>query len=148
MLEIKCPWTYRALTVTEYGTKKDACLEIIDNNIKLKRTHIYYFQVQCQTHATNRKWCDFFLCTTKDSFLERIIFDENIFAVSVAKAKVVYEKLVLPEIFSRDLQMTLRVEKEVKKILHDIVNKVTDICINEDVKLSVFDMIEKVSLLG
>ena len=34
-----------------------------------------------------------FLCTTKDSFLERIIFDENIFAVSVAKAKVVY---VLP----------------------------------------------------
>ena len=68
--------------------------------------------------------------------------------MSVAKAKVVYEKLVLPEIFSRDLQTTLRVEKEVKKILHDIVNKVTDICINEDVKLSVFDMIEKVSLLG
>ena len=57
-------------------------------------------------HATNRKWCDFFLCTTKDSFLERIIFDEDIFAVSVAKAKVVYEKLVLPKIFSRDLQTT------------------------------------------
>ena len=86
LLEIKCPWTYRALNVTEYATKKYACLELIDNNIKLKRTHTFYFQVQCQMHATNRKWCDFFLCTTKDSFLERIIFDGNIFAVSVAKA--------------------------------------------------------------
>ncbi|XP_057297429.1 uncharacterized protein LOC130629386 [Hydractinia symbiolongicarpus] len=125
LLEIKCPWTHRGLNIPEYASKKDSCLEIVGVDIKLKRKHTYFYQMQCQMHATGRNWCDFFLCTTKDSFVERIMFDKEFYDMAVRKATVVYKELILPEIYTRDLCYTLHVEKEVKETVADIVDHVT-----------------------
>ena len=35
LLEIKCPWTYRGLSVNDYATKRESCLEVIDGEINL-----------------------------------------------------------------------------------------------------------------
>ena len=43
LLEIKCPWTYLGLTISEYAVKKGSCLEMIGDTIKLKRNHGYFF---------------------------------------------------------------------------------------------------------
>ena len=37
LLEIKCPWTYRGRTIS---VKKESCLEMIGDTIKLKRKHM------------------------------------------------------------------------------------------------------------
>ena len=43
LLEIKCPFTYRVLSIKDYTAKTDGCLEIVDNHIQLKRTHSFFF---------------------------------------------------------------------------------------------------------
>ena len=123
LVEIKCPWTYRDLTIAEYAEKNESCLEKDQKGIKLKRKHSYFFQVQCQMHVTQRKWCDFFLCTTKDSHLERIPYDNELFMQCIEKSKVVYKELVMPELFTRQLQSFICIEKDVKIVVSSLVNK-------------------------
>ena len=130
LLEIKCPWTFRALTIEVYTSKKDSCLVIKNGHIQLKRNHAYYYQIQCQMLCTGRKWCDFFLCTTRNSFLEKIPYDISFMEVAIKKAKLVYEALIMPEIFSRSLKVTLEIEKHVKETMHDIINIVCDGSLN------------------
>jgi hypothetical protein len=36
LLEIKCPWTHRALSIVEFVEKKDNCLELFEQEIRLK----------------------------------------------------------------------------------------------------------------
>ena len=125
LLEIKCPWTYRGLTISEYAVKKESCLEMIGDTIKLKRNHGYFFQVQCQMHVTRRKWCDFFLCTSKDNFLERISYEKDFFHKCLEKTKVVYKELVMPELFNRQLLSLINIEKDVKIVLSTLVSNVS-----------------------
>ena len=53
LLEIKCPQSENLEMVK--------CLTVNDNNsgLKLKTTHDYYYQVQCQMAVTGFDWCDF-----------------------------------------------------------------------------------------
>ena len=128
LLEIKCPWTHRGSTITQYATDKKSCLEMVNNEPRLKRTHMYWYQVQCQMHATKRKWYDFFLCTTKDSFLERVTYNEVFFAANVEKAKVVYEKLIVPEIFTRELKSNIQLEHDIRNVINEMLTQiVTDV---------------------
>ena len=69
LLEIKCPFTYRGLSVREYALKAQFCLIIENHTIKLKRNQPYYYQVQCQMGVTERSWCDFFCYYHKRLFL-------------------------------------------------------------------------------
>ena len=48
LLEIKCPWTYRGLSIKEYAAKSDSCLADINGKIQLDINHPYWAQVQCQ----------------------------------------------------------------------------------------------------
>ena len=53
LLEIKCPWTYRQMSIQEYAAQKLSCLQIGDNDVvSLKTTHEYFYQIQCQMHVT------------------------------------------------------------------------------------------------
>ena len=125
LLEIKCPWTFRGLSIAEYASKPDACLEVTDDIIRLKREHAYFYQVQCQMHATNTSWCDLFLCTTRETFLEKIYFDADFFSRSVEKAQVVFENVIMPEIFLRKLETLIQEEKDVKLVLSSLIDKVS-----------------------
>ena len=78
LLEIKCPYilkdTYiKSLTPEQ---KKHFCLEICGDQLKLKRNHQYYYQIQTQIGIMKLKWCDFAVWSPKELYIERIVFDE------------------------------------------------------------------------
>ena len=98
---------------------------MIGDTIKLKRNHGYFFQVQCKMHVTRRKWCDFFLCTSKDNFLERISYYKDFFHKCLEKTKVVYKEVVMPELFNRQLLSLINIEKDVKIVLSTLVSNVS-----------------------
>ena len=136
VLEIKCPWTHRGSLIKDFVALKDSCLELFEETNRLKRSHSYYYQVQLQMYVTNRKYCDFYLCTTRDSFCERIQYDETFLMDAISKVKLVYEKLILPEIFTRKLRNSLTVEKDVT-IVEDLINKVCDQEINHAIDFKI-----------
>ena len=88
LLEIKCPWTHRDKSVIDYAKLEASYLEVVDNKIALKKSHSYYYQVQMQLAVTGYSWCDFFLCTTKDSFQQKIYFDKSFWLVNKCKLEM------------------------------------------------------------
>uniref|UniRef100_A0AAZ3NQ29 YqaJ viral recombinase domain-containing protein n=1 Tax=Oncorhynchus tshawytscha TaxID=74940 RepID=A0AAZ3NQ29_ONCTS len=67
LLEVKCP------NVPSYVD----CpyLKIQNGELKLKRSHAYYWQVQGQFLLTGCSWCDFVICAQEDVLVERISKD-------------------------------------------------------------------------
>lgn len=69
ILEVKCPFCVKDMTVTDaVNSLKGFCLEKDENgNMRLKRDHAYFYQVQLQLFVTKKSYCDFILWTEKDS---------------------------------------------------------------------------------
>nr|CAH7742877.1 unnamed protein product [Callosobruchus chinensis] len=44
-VEIKCPYLLKTLSLQEYAARKTTCLQLINNEVCLDKTHSYYFQV-------------------------------------------------------------------------------------------------------
>lgn len=59
-------------------------LKDVDSNpIRLKRTHDYYYQVQCQLALSGLDWCEFFSYVSDETFFnERIMFDPAFFQIA------------------------------------------------------------------
>ena len=120
------PMVSLKLTMSKYSVMNGSCLYLDGNVIHLIKTHEYLYQVQCQMFVTNRNYCDFFVCTTKDSFCERIRYDEQFMGSVVQKVDILYEQLILPKIFPRELKNTLLIEKQVKLTLNHLVTTVCE----------------------
>ena len=72
LVEIKCPYTARDLTMDEAIDKiKSFCMARMDpsvaecDQIALKKSHRYYYQVQVQLHACRINTCFFVVWTFK-----------------------------------------------------------------------------------
>ena len=104
LLEIKCPWVCRGLSMMEFASRSDSCLEINNGEVRLKRHHPYFFQVQFQMGVTGKESCDFFVCIAKDSFVETIPFQKEFWERNVAKVMYFYDKVILPELFYRSVR--------------------------------------------
>ena len=50
-------------------------MKIQNGELKLKRSHAYYWQVQGQILLTGCSWCDFVICAQEDVLVERIYKD-------------------------------------------------------------------------
>ena len=111
LLEIKCQFIYRGLSIREYASKAQSCLIIENHTIKLKRNHPCYYQVQCQMGVTERSWCDFFVISTKDNFCEMVYFDSNFWETCAKKGFLLYDYNVIDTLFEKDI------EKECKFVL-------------------------------
>lgn len=92
------------MSIKDYATKTDGCLEIVDSHIQLKTTHSFFFQGQCQIGLTGKRRCDFFVCTNLGVFCETISFDEQFWDLSVTKACKVYHNLILEKLFMRHVR--------------------------------------------
>lgn len=75
LLEIKCPYKYRNVTVAEASSQADFCLQHIDGKIQIRKTHMYFFQIQGQMALSCIPWCDFVVYTGKSLYVERIMYD-------------------------------------------------------------------------
>ena len=128
LLEIKCPWTYRNLSMQEYVAQTDSCLQLTAGQVHLKRDHQYFYQIQCQMHSANFNWCDFFICSAKNSFRERIYLDKGFIDKAMIKAEVLFSELLVPEICSRTVKNDMEIEKDVKSLLDGILTSVNALC--------------------
>ena len=76
-------------------------LVYLDNDLRLKKNHNYYAQVQGQMAITNRLWCDFAVVIAGDVFVQRIQFDEDFWKVTQQSLVSFFEEYVLEEIITQ-----------------------------------------------
>ena len=75
-----------------------------NGNLRLKRDHAYFNQVQMQLFVTKKSYCDFILWTEKDSstpFIKRIILDEAFVVKELQIAEEFDKKCILPELIAK-----------------------------------------------
>ena len=80
ILEIKCPFSIRDMTVEEAVEKDQGGKLFIEKDgpsLRLKRNHVHWFQVQGQLLVTGAAFCDFVTFTRQDLQVERILPDSN-----------------------------------------------------------------------
>ena len=107
VLEIKCPYgsntdMWRNMTPEQCcrTTSKFFC-SIEGHDVKLNRTHQYFYQVQGQLEISDVEWCDFVVWTRKGVSVERINRDKELWANSMQpKLKAFYLKGIVPELFT------------------------------------------------
>ena len=98
-LEIKCPFEFRENFVFEILGCDDSYLEgDVKNGIKLKTTHMYYYQIQCQLNVTSRKYCDFYVRTEKDHHYERVFPDTEFWIKNKNTCESFFRICLLPEL--------------------------------------------------
>ena len=75
VLEVKCPYTERNLTIEEAAKSETFCLEKTEiGQYALRKHHVYWHQVQGEMYFTHRKLSYFVVWTTnfKDVAILRI----------------------------------------------------------------------------
>ena len=98
LLEVKCPFTDRGLSIENYSKQKNICQELKENSVKLKKNHSSFCQVQCQMGVAGAQLCEFYVCTTVDSHAELIEFDELFWQTNAKKANTFYYDIIIPEL--------------------------------------------------
>ncbi|XP_054257775.1 uncharacterized protein LOC128982793 [Macrosteles quadrilineatus] len=102
IVEVKCPKSAELLTIPEAVKQiKSFCLAPCksSNDIKLKRNHNYYYQVQGQLHISNKRRCYFVVWTKKDIHIEAIERDDKFWKEKMEKPLCFFYKCaLLPEI--------------------------------------------------
>ena len=100
LLEAKCPFKERNLTIEEASQSASFCLEKDAGGFyRLKKNHIYWDQVQGQLHLSGRQLCYFFVWTTKDMVFVMIPKDES-WAENLNRLKDFYVKNIVPRLVS------------------------------------------------
>ena len=101
LLEIKCPWTLRQCKVIDFANQSGTYLKkIMSGKVNVDRNHKYFYQMQCQMRYTNRKWCDFFVVFSNDTFLERISYDEDFMTRCIIRAIICYKKVIFAHLIN------------------------------------------------
>ena len=102
VVEIKCPYVAAKEGLDPASAaatlKTFFCKVGVAGNLKLKRRHDYYYQVQGMMAITRRSWCDFVVWTPKGMSVERIMFEEDLWAEIKPKLLKFYQKALLPEL--------------------------------------------------
>ena len=102
VLEAKCPYSQRNLTIEEALQDSSFCLERKDGKIELKKNHVYWHQCQGHMFFTKRKKCFFIVWTSKDFVIVEIHWD-NSWVEKVQQLKDFYLKYLLPKIIECEL---------------------------------------------
>ena len=109
ILEVKCPYSIKGQKINEMEIHeivamgcREFCLENSpDGGPQLKRSHMYYAQVQGEMAIKELPWCDFVVWTGAESsncFIERIDFDKEFVTGMLIKLLEFYALKVVPEI--------------------------------------------------
>lgn len=102
VLEAKCPYTQRDMTIEEAFESNNFCLEKKDGKTVLKRDHVYWHQVQGHMYFTKRKKCFFVVWTLKDFIVLEIQRDDG-WEVRIQELKDFYLKHLFPKIIEGEL---------------------------------------------
>ena len=101
-MEIKCPYAAAKEGLDPFSAaatlKTFFCKAGVAGNLKLKRRHEYFYQVQGTMAITRRSWCDFVVWSPKGMSVERIKFEVDLWAETKPKLLNFYRKDLLPEL--------------------------------------------------
>ena len=104
-LEVKCPYSHKDRTPAEACAMPGFCCQLDSQTdgseqVKLRRNHPYYAQVQGQMAVGDRQWCDFVIYT-KTISVERIHFDPDYWLHTLLpKLEAFFDNCLGPEIVS------------------------------------------------
>ena len=96
IVEIKCPYSCRA--------GKSFFLFKKDEQLALRRSHRYYYQVQLQMAVTGRQWTDFVVWTPNQTMVLRILPDDSCVSNMYEKLKNFYFSRLLPALYAEVAQ--------------------------------------------
>ena len=104
VLETKCPYTERNLTIEEAVKSATFCLEKNEDGegYALKKDHVYWHQVQGEMYFSLRKFCFFVVWTTKDVAVVKIERDET-WAANIPFLMQFYFDNIFPKIVQGEL---------------------------------------------
>ena len=100
VVEFKNPYSVRNLQLTEAAIKnKGFCLQYDSalDKLQLKKSHDYFYQIQCTMYCTKRQWCDL-VVKAQDVYIERIHYDNDFWISIMPKLKEFYFTAILPEL--------------------------------------------------
>ena len=126
-IEIKCPWKYRHLSVSDYIRQPESCLFMTsDNKPALKTDHVYFAQVQVHMYCTETNFCDFILFTaasTDNILIVRVKPDHAYVKKIIDKASVFFRQCIIPEFQSRAVEEKVRLHY-VGRVLNGMLDQV------------------------
>ncbi|XP_058467359.1 uncharacterized protein LOC131440258 [Malaya genurostris] len=101
VLEIKCPINCKDQSIFDerrmsFGVKY---LDIVDNEIYLRKNHQYYTQVQLQMYISNTWICDLFLYSPKGNLNVEVRRDDEFLSVLIPKLQNFYVQYYLPALY-------------------------------------------------
>ena len=105
IIEIKCLKIFRNRTIEQLILDKPPelskqCFALNDNNISLKRSHLYFYQVQLQLLITEADYCDFILYSSAGkNYVGRIVKDDDVQRQIIKYTKLFWQKILIPEYF-------------------------------------------------
>lgn len=101
LIEIKCPFKLRDIHPNQFDTTlhKNMCYIIENGELKLKRNHDYYFQVQISLAIMNLPSCDFIIWSPKGVMIENIKRDNTFILSLTIKLIKIHATVLLPEFF-------------------------------------------------
>lgn len=73
--EVKCPYAHRNLTLEEACSTSAICCSLEGSVMTLRRTHMYFAQVQRLMAIGCREWCDFVVYNKQGHNVQRVSFD-------------------------------------------------------------------------
>ena len=100
-MEIKDPSFNRGDSVPQMSGKKSYLHKNAEGKVQLMSNHSFYYQIQTQLLVTGFKFCDFFVWTEKDTFLETIRVDTSIQADILSNIIALFCNVLLRELVSK-----------------------------------------------
>ena len=116
VVETKCPWTHRTLTVHELAALKDSYLTGSEH-LTLRQDHPYYAQVQLQMFCTKRKYNDFVVYTKaykNNICIIRVPFDDQFVTEMISKASVFWHVVIVEELKTGAVRKAIEQKKQCK----------------------------------
>ena len=98
LLEIKCPFSARNMTIDEYINKKGSYLKRVGDLVILDKSHNYFHQMQGCLFILQMPWCDFCVRTDKGIFVERISRNDQFISSMMKRLAEFYVRFLLPSL--------------------------------------------------
>lgn len=131
IVEFKCPSSCEKKSIINIADNSSNVkyLQFIDNKLVLKKTDIYYTQVQVQMYVSGMSVCDFFVYSPVEdgSCLIEVHRDEDFFKTVILKSEKFYFEHYLPALYA-----TLTTEDSDKENYNNNVDNIDNVDSNEE----------------
>ena len=99
-LEIKCPYCVKTES-PENAVEMLTYLETDGDDVHLKETETYFYQIQAQLNICEVEYGDFVVWTEKGIYVERICVQREFFIEAIGKIEDFYKYSILPELLGK-----------------------------------------------